>query len=49
MTQRQTPAPEIPAVMRAIRLHAPGGPTRLVVEQLDTPPGAGCNGLIKLG
>ena len=32
----------IPAVMRAVRLHPPGGPTRLVVEQVATPrPAAG--------
>lgn len=32
----------IPAVMRAVRLHSPGGPTRLVVEQVATPrPAAG--------
>ena len=32
----------IPAVMRAVRLHPPGGPTRLVVEQMATPrPAAG--------
>ena len=32
----------IPAVMRAVRLHPPGGPTRLVVEQMATPrPPAG--------
>ena len=34
--------PGIDPVMRAIRLHAPGDPARLVVEQLPTPrPGAG--------
>jgi NADPH:quinone reductase-like Zn-dependent oxidoreductase len=34
--------PEVPAVMRAVRLHQPGGPAGLVVEQLPTPrPGAG--------
>jgi NADPH:quinone reductase-like Zn-dependent oxidoreductase len=33
---------EVAAVMRAVRLHAPGDPARLVVEQLPTPrPGAG--------
>src|SRR6266545_5294092 len=34
--------PGIDPVMRAIRLHAPGDPARLVAEQLPTPqPGAG--------
>jgi NADPH:quinone reductase-like Zn-dependent oxidoreductase len=33
---------EVAAVMRAVRLHAPGDPARLVAEQLPTPrPGAG--------
>jgi NADPH:quinone reductase-like Zn-dependent oxidoreductase len=33
---------EVPAVMLAVRLHAPGDPARLVAEQLPTPrPGAG--------
>ena len=32
----------IPASMRAIRLHAPGGPTQLVTELIETPaPGPG--------
>ena len=32
----------IPAMMNAIRLHAPGGPERLIYEQIETPqPGAG--------
>jgi len=35
-------ARSIAAVMRAVRLHAPGDPSRLVVEQVPTPlPGAG--------
>ena len=35
-------APGIDPVMRAIRLHAPGDPARLVAEQLPTPqPDAG--------
>jgi NADPH:quinone reductase-like Zn-dependent oxidoreductase len=38
--ERETP--RVAAVMRAIRLHAPGDPARLVVDQLQTPrPGAG--------
>jgi NADPH:quinone reductase-like Zn-dependent oxidoreductase len=33
---------EVATVMRAVRLHAPGDPARLVAEQLPTPrPGAG--------
>jgi NADPH:quinone reductase-like Zn-dependent oxidoreductase len=33
---------EVAAVMRAVRLHAPGDPARLVAERLPTPrPGAG--------
>jgi NADPH:quinone reductase-like Zn-dependent oxidoreductase len=38
----ETMTERIPAVMRAVRLHPPGGPTRLVVEQVATPrPAAG--------
>jgi D-arabinose 1-dehydrogenase-like Zn-dependent alcohol dehydrogenase len=40
VAQRQ--APGIAPAMRAIRLHAPGDPGRLVAERLPTPrPGAG--------
>lgn len=42
MTGKQTPTPEIAKMMGAVRLHAPGDPSRLVYEQLETPkPGPG--------
>jgi NADPH:quinone reductase-like Zn-dependent oxidoreductase len=42
MSDGQTPTQRVAAVMRAVRLHAPGDPGRLVHEQLPTPrPGAG--------
>jgi NADPH:quinone reductase-like Zn-dependent oxidoreductase len=38
----QASPPDVPATMRAIRLHAPGGPEQLVYEQIETPrPEAG--------
>jgi NADPH:quinone reductase-like Zn-dependent oxidoreductase len=38
----ETQTPKITAMMRAIRLHEPGSPAALMVEQLKTPqPGAG--------
>jgi hypothetical protein len=38
----------IPAVMRAVRLHPPGGPTRLVVEQTATPRPAAGEALVRV-
>ena len=38
----------IPAVMRAVRLHPPGGPTRLVVEQTATPRPAVGEALVRV-
>jgi D-arabinose 1-dehydrogenase-like Zn-dependent alcohol dehydrogenase len=38
----------IPAVMRAVRLHPPGGPTRLVVEQMATPRLAAGEALVRV-
>jgi hypothetical protein len=38
----------IPAVMRAVRLHPPGGPTRLVVEQMATPRPAAGEALVRV-
>jgi NADPH:quinone reductase-like Zn-dependent oxidoreductase len=37
MSEKQTEAPTVAAVMGAVRLYAPGDPARLVYEQLETP------------
>jgi NADPH:quinone reductase-like Zn-dependent oxidoreductase len=38
----------IPAVMRAVRLHPPGGPTQLGVEQMATPRPAAGEALVRV-
>jgi NADPH:quinone reductase-like Zn-dependent oxidoreductase len=38
----------IPGVMRAVRLHPPGGPTRLVIEQMATPRPAAGEALVRV-
>ena len=48
MVERETSTPRIPAVMRAIRLYAPGDPARLVDEQLPTPRPAAGEALVRV-
>ena|SRR5665213_2182852 len=37
MSEKQTATPMVSATMNAVRLHAPGGPSRLVYERVETP------------
>jgi NADPH:quinone reductase-like Zn-dependent oxidoreductase len=47
-TERPTPPPQVPKVMRAVRLHPPGGPAGLVVEELATPRPAAGQALVRV-
>jgi hypothetical protein len=48
ISERQTPTQWVAAVMRAVRLYAPGDPSRLIYEQLPTPRPAAGEALVRV-